>query len=57
MLCAIFLTDVNSTMFLLPGYQLYCNNRKHCRSGGVALYTGNEFQASFYYTERSYYKS
>ena len=45
MLCETFLTDINSNMFPLPGYQLYYNNRKHGRGGGVALYIRNEFQA------------
>ena len=43
MLCETFLTDVNSNMFPLPGYQLYCDTRKHGR--GVALYIRNKFQA------------
>ena len=43
LLCETFLTDVNCTMFPIPGYTFVCNNRTRSKEGGVALYIHDSF--------------
>ncbi len=38
LLCETFLTDINCSMFPLPGYNFICRNRTRGRGGGVAMY-------------------
>jgi len=38
MLCETFLSDLNQTMFPLPGNHFVSNNTTWCKGGGIAMY-------------------
>jgi len=43
MLCETFLTDSNSHLYNIPGYNLVCQNRTKSTRGGVALYVSTDY--------------
>ena len=44
MLCETFLTDLNQSLYTLPGYNMFCLNRSDMSKGGICLYASDNLE-------------